>query len=151
MASVTQTIDNYFAGISQQPDLKKFPGQVKDIQNGVPDAIEGLYKRPGMKRIGSAPLPNIDNSPQPGIFFHYYRDESEGSYIGQINENGVTRIWSCNDGAEKTVHHGAVPWTASTAYAVGDKVQNGANIYVCDTAGDSAGSGGPTGTGSNIR
>ena len=150
MTGVTQTIDTYFAGISQQPDLKKFPGQVKDIQNGIPDAIEGLYKRPGMKRIGSAPLPNIDNSPQPGIFFHYYRDESEGSYIGQINENGVTRIWSCNDGAEKTVHHGAVPWTASTAYAVGDKVQNGANIYVCDTAGDSAGSGGPTGTGSNI-
>ena len=47
MASVTQTIDNYYAGISQQPDLKKFPGQVRDIINGVPDAIEGMYKSPG--------------------------------------------------------------------------------------------------------
>ena len=43
MTAVTQTIDNYFAGISQQPDLKKFPGQVKDIVNAVPDVVEGLF------------------------------------------------------------------------------------------------------------
>ena len=41
MTGVTQTIDTYYAGMSQQPDLKKFPGQVKDIVNAVPDAIEG--------------------------------------------------------------------------------------------------------------
>ena len=100
MASVTQTIDNYFAGISQQPDLKKFPGQVKDIVNGVPDAIEGLYKRPGSKRIGTTPLPNVVNG---GSWFHYFRDETEGSYIGQISGAGRIRMWSCNDGAEKNV------------------------------------------------
>ncbi len=42
-------------------------------------------------------------------------------------------------------------WAASTAYTVGDVVVNDSDkVYTCDTAGTSAGSGGPTGTGSNI-
>ena len=42
-------------------------------------------------------------------------------------------------------------WEASTAYAVGDTISNdGDKVYICDTAGTSAGSGGPTGTGTNI-
>jgi len=42
-------------------------------------------------------------------------------------------------------------WAASTAYTVGDVVVNDSDkVYVCDTAGTSAGSGGPTGTGANI-
>ena len=100
MASVTQTIDTYYAGMSNQPDLKKFPGQVKDIQNAIPDIVEGLYKRPGTKRIGSTPLANVHHD---GSWFHYYRDETEGSYIGQIDHIGRVRIWSCNDGTEKNV------------------------------------------------
>jgi len=107
MTGVTQTIDTYYAGMSQQPDLKKFPGQVKDIVNAVPDAIEGLYKRPGAKRIGTAPLTtdkySTSSIPSNGSWFHYYRDETEGSYIGQIDSTGKVRIWSCNDGAEKNV------------------------------------------------
>ena len=42
-------------------------------------------------------------------------------------------------------------WAASTAYTVGDVVVNDSDkVYVCDTAGTSAGSGGPTGTSANI-
>ena len=42
-------------------------------------------------------------------------------------------------------------WAASTAYAVGDVVVNDSDkVYVCDTAGTSASSGGPTGTSTNI-
>lgn len=41
-------------------------------------------------------------------------------------------------------------WAPTTAYVIGDVRKNGGNIYVCDTNGTSAGSGGPTGTGSNI-
>ena len=100
MTGVTQTINNYFAGISQQPDLKKFPGQVKDIVNGVPDAIEGLYKRPGAKRIGTTPLDSVQSN---GSWFHYFRDETEGSYIGQVASDGKIRIWSCADGSAKNV------------------------------------------------
>jgi hypothetical protein len=44
----------------------------------------------------------------------------------------------------------ALAWLASTAYAVGDRVSNGANTYVATTAGTSAASGGPTGTGTGI-
>jgi hypothetical protein len=36
-------------------------------------------------------------------------------------------------------------WKASTDYLVGDEVGNGGGVYVCKTAGTSAGSGGPTG------
>lgn len=42
------------------------------------------------------------------------------------------------------------PWQASRAYAVGDQVTNGGNLYRVTTAGTSAGSGGPTGTGASI-
>ena len=41
-------------------------------------------------------------------------------------------------------------WAALTAYAVGDWVTNGGNVYHCITAGTSASSGGPTTTSLNI-
>ena len=100
MAGITQTIPNYTGGISEQPDQLKVPGQVKDTVNAIPDIVHGLYKRPGSKRIGSAPLTNVQSG---GSWFHYYRDETEGSYIGQVAADGKVRVWSCNDGTEKNV------------------------------------------------
>jgi hypothetical protein len=41
-------------------------------------------------------------------------------------------------------------WVGGSAYTVGAWRYNGSNVYVCTTAGTSASSGGPTGTGSNI-
>jgi hypothetical protein len=42
-------------------------------------------------------------------------------------------------------------WVLSTAYVIGDTVLNDTNnIYICTVAGTSAGSGGPTGTGTGI-
>lgn len=41
-------------------------------------------------------------------------------------------------------------WTSGTAYTVNQVVANGGKIYVCTTAGTSAGSGGPTGTTTGI-
>ncbi len=41
-------------------------------------------------------------------------------------------------------------WQASTAYSQATWVFNGSNVYRCRTAGTSAGSGGPTGTGTEI-
>lgn len=41
-------------------------------------------------------------------------------------------------------------WAGSTVYAADDVVTNGGNIYICTTGGTSAGSGGPTGTGTAI-
>lgn len=44
----------------------------------------------------------------------------------------------------------ALAWLGSTAYSIGDKSSNGANTYIVTTAGTSASSGGPTGTGTGI-
>ncbi len=49
MSSVTQRIPNLLRGISQQPDNRKFPGQVKDAVNTFPDYALGMLKRPGGK------------------------------------------------------------------------------------------------------
>ena len=123
MAGVTQTIDNYYAGISNQPDLKKFPGQVSDLVNAVPDLVEGLYKRPGAKRIGTTPLANVQSN---GSWFHYYRDETEGSYIGQIASDGKVRMWSCNDGTEKNVWY----HTDNSAYSGGNSDHTSITSYL---------------------
>src|SRR5690349_9631511 len=45
---------------------------------------------------------------------------------------------------------GITAWVHSTSYSVGQVRQNGSNAYRVITAGTSAASGGPTGTGSNI-
>ena len=68
MAGITQTIPQFTAGISEQPDHLKFPGQVKDVINAIPDVTRGLYKRPGAKRVGTDKLTNV----QSGVsWFHY--------------------------------------------------------------------------------
>lgn len=41
-------------------------------------------------------------------------------------------------------------WVASKYYTVGTYVANGANVYYCDVAGESAGAGGPVGVGDEI-
>ncbi len=45
---------------------------------------------------------------------------------------------------------GLAAWAASTAYALGDRIINGGNVYLCTVAGTSAASGGPTGTTTDI-
>ena len=103
MAGISQLIPNYSKGMSEQPDQLKLPGQVKNIVNGTPDITYGLFKRPGSKRIGIDPLANVQSG---GSWFHYYRDETEGSYIGQVDSIGNVRVWSCNTGTEMTVKYG---------------------------------------------
>ena len=156
MAGITQTIPNYSVGISEQPDQLKAPGQVVDTVNSIPDLVNGLYKRPGAKRISpaegqlnhDAPLPNVQSG---GSWFSYYRDETEGAYISQVAADGTTRVWSCNDGVEKTVHHGAQPWATNTEYDLDELVQADSKIYTCVIEGTSANSGsGPSGTGTAI-
>jgi hypothetical protein len=87
MASITQTIPSFTGGISQQPDELVLPGQVKDLVNGIPDITDGLVKRPGSRFINSL------SGAAAGTWFSYYRDQSEGAYIGQVQRNGVVKIW----------------------------------------------------------
>lgn len=102
MASITQTIPNFFGGISEVPDSQKGQGQVNDAVNCIPDLNNGLYKRPGSKRIGTVPLSGATSD---GIWFHYYRDPTEGSYIGQVATNGTVSMWDAETGNSISVTH----------------------------------------------
>ncbi len=104
MASITQTIPSYALGISQQSDEAKLPGQVRDAVNVVPDLVEGLYKRPGLKFVNN--MPSLITE---GAWFTYPRDEigdglNDVGYIGRVNRNGNVRIWNADTGAECTVN-----------------------------------------------
>ena len=66
-----------------------------------------------------------------------------------------SRSYSIWDGYGQVINPGgnrleAAQWTASTAYAFGDLCSNGGNDYYVQTAGTSASSGGPSGTGTSI-
>ena len=152
MPAVTQRIDNYLGGVSKQSDDKKLQGQVRECLNGYPDPTFGLMKRPGFKGIATLGTgTTYDNCK----WFYIARTTDE-KYIGCIKPasgggTGDIDIWNASTGVACSVHYDALPWTASTAYVIGDKVTNDSGkIYQCDTAGTSAGSGGPTGTGANI-
>ena len=97
MANITQTIHSLNAGISQQPDEQKIPGQVKDMLNAVPDITQGLLKRPAGKFVKT-----LVGSTDTGKWFHYYRDENE-QYVGQIQRNGTVKMYDCLTGNAKTV------------------------------------------------
>ena len=121
MAGITQTVPSFALGISEQPDHLKFPGQVTNIINAIPDVTKGLFKRPGAKRIGADALSSVQTG---GSWFHYHRDETEGSYIGQVAADGQVRVWRCSDGQLMTTAYGSVTWSSTRAYASGDKVQS---------------------------
>ena len=141
MASITQTIPNFIGGISEQPDQLKFPGQVEDVVNAIPDITRGLYKRPGAKRINSQPLPSVATG---GSWFHYHRDEDEGSYVGQVAPDGTLRVWKAdgdNAGAEQTVLYGPDPeWSQTANYTSGQRVEANDKVYEAQASISSGGS-----------
>ena len=123
MASVTQTIPQFSLGMSEQPDNLKFPGQVTEIVNAIPDVTKGLFKRPGSKRIDTSLITGdnggaggsrqfstdqgkLKDVQSGGSWFHYFRDETEGSYIGQVAADGQVRVWRCSDGRLMTTVYG---------------------------------------------
>ena len=133
MAGVTQTIPNFVGGISEQPDNLKFPGQLKNITNAIPDVTNGLFKRPGARRVGTSPLSQVQTG---GSWFHYFRDEIEGSYIGQIAANGQVKVWRCNDGQLMSTNYtvdGTDHETAITSYLATSSPENIQTLTINDT------------------
>ena len=111
MASVTQKIPNYVLGISQQPDEKKFPGQVNDLVNGLPDVVEQLTKRPGSHLISAISPSTAANSKW---FTIYTRDDE--SYVGQVAANGGVKIFRCSDGVEIPVDYANITGSGVATY-----------------------------------
>ena len=130
MASITQSIPNYTGGISEQPDERKFPGQVIDSINAIPDATYGLYKRPGSKRVGTTPLTSVASG---GSWFHYYRDETEGSYIGQVETDGTLNVWRCSDGTKMTTAYGTGGESAIKTYLSASNTEDLQFLTINDT------------------
>ena len=133
MAGVTQTIPQYSAGISEQPDNLKFPGQVVESINAIPDVTKGLFKRPGAARVGTDALANVQSG---GAYFHYYRDDDEGSYIGQIAADGQLRVWKAdgdNPGAAQTIAYGTGGQTAIQNYLATSDPENLQFLTINDT------------------
>ena len=110
MASVTQSIPNFLGGVSNQPDDKKLPGQVKKALNAYPDPTFGLTKRPGFKfitELADSSTAFDNNDLDTGKWFYYNRDSDE-RYIGCIigassSPYGQIYIWNTIDGTQCTV------------------------------------------------
>ena len=102
MSTVTQRIPNFLLGISQQPDNRKFPGQVNDAVNTFPDYALGMLKRPGGKYIS-----NLYGATARGKWFSILRDENE-KYAVQYDDTDFTfRVWSILDGSPRKVNMGS--------------------------------------------
>jgi len=100
MSTVTQRIPNFLLGISQQPDNRKFPGQLKDCVNAFPDYALGLLKRPGGQFSA-----NLEGATPDGKWFSILRDPQE-KYVAQYDDNQF-RIWNLLDGSPRAVDMGA--------------------------------------------
>ena len=113
MSTVTQLIPNYVLGISEQPDELKLAGQVKDLQNAIPDVTLGCVKRPGSKYVTRI-------TPNSGTlsWFHIYND-SDNQYIGNVSTSGVFQIWRTSDGAVIPVDYSGVTGTNAATYLSG--------------------------------
>ena len=133
MAGITQTIASFNQGISEQPDHLKFQGQVRDIVNAIPDVTYGLFKRPGAARVGTTPLASVASG---GSWFHYFRDEDEGAYVGQVDSSGALKVWKAsgdNAGAAQTIAYGTGGQTAIQNYLATSDPENLQFLTINDT------------------
>lgn len=76
-----------------------------------------------------------------------------GTWSGSASATGMGRYFRMYDSGAAACHIQGLcgqNWAASTAFALNQHTINGGNVYKCTTAGTTAGSGGPTGTGTGI-
>lgn len=98
MPLVSQSVPSFKGGVSQQPDIIRFPDQVTELINGFPNEVEGLQKRPPtihVARVGE----RVDASKKK---YHVInRDENE-QYILQLG-SGEFQVFDLN-GTAKTCY-----------------------------------------------
>ena len=105
MPLVSQSVPSFKGGVSQQPDIIRFPDQVTELINGFPNEVEGLQKRPPTIHIKRV-LDTVDTSKKK---YHVInRDENE-QYILQLGSgefqvfdlNGVIKTCTFEDNDSK--------------------------------------------------
>ena len=94
MAAVTQTIPNFLGGVSNQPDDKKLPGQVRGAVNAYPDPTFGLTKRPGFKYLTQLATAttggtDFDNNDLDSAKWFYVNRDADERYLGCIVGNAT--------------------------------------------------------------
>ena len=124
MTTLTQKIPNLLRGISQQPDVKKFPGEVRDCVNAFPEYALGLMKRPGARLEASlrgAATPSGTATYPGSLTRHYGATEkwfdinvAGTAYVGQINDFSYTdggskdhlslQLWFKDSGVPRAVN-----------------------------------------------
>jgi hypothetical protein len=67
-----------------------------------------------------------------------------------LSLSGPSSIISCDFEGNSRTASKSIAWAPSTAVREGQERKNGSYLYTCTTAGTTAGSGGPTGTGTGI-
>ena len=129
MSTVSQSIPNLLSGISQQPDSRKRPGQLKDAVNAFPDFALGLLKRPGGKFVA-----NLPNATSSGKWFPILRDTNE-KYIVQYVNNRF-HVWDLADGDVRAVDMGAAQGGTAGSCLIADQLAkaNDYNTKVAATA-----------------
>ena len=140
------------------------------VKNARLDAIETAIGASAILKIrtGAAPA-NISDADSGAVLatFNLPADYMAAASAGSKAKSGTWQDaaadasgyaahwrWYASDGstqhAQGDCFMQATAWAASTAYTVGQFRKNGGRVYVCTVAGASAGSGGPTGTGTGI-
>ena len=138
MSTISQHIPNFLNGISQQPDKKKVPTQLKDAINTYPDYALGLLKRPGGKFVSNL-----------------YDAENISTTVGALTHNGVgdasrtvgryasvAATGGTGSGSKWHVHvlaDGEV--TAFTHNGVTDSSRTAGTYYIDNVAGSASGTG----------
>ena len=96
MPLVSQSVPSFKGGVSQQPDIIRFPDQVTELINGFPNEVEGLQKRPPTISVGRL-CDHVDSSKKK---YHVInRDESE-RYILQMG-SGEYQVFDFNGVAKE--------------------------------------------------
>ena len=118
-------------------------------------AVFSQNPRPNQVAIGRTALDNVmtvnitPNSADLRASYDYY--VYHNGVAAKYTTDATPTVAEITAGLAAAIAPAA--WQASTAYVIGDHVTNDTGpvkIYICTTAGTSAGSGGPTGTGSGI-
>lgn len=94
MPLVSQSVPSFKGGVSQQPDIIRFPDQVTELINGFPNEVEGLQKRPPtihVKRVAD----RVDTSKKK---YHVINRDEDEQYILQLG-SGEFQVFDLNGNA----------------------------------------------------
>lgn len=112
MAAISQKINSFNGGVSQQPDSLKLENQVRECVNYFSDPTYGLIKRPGLQAIQK-----LNNSSNNGSWF-FINKSDEDKLIVQVSKTGNVKVWDAQSGIQQTMN--AQAGTATT-YATHNK------------------------------